>query len=436
MRSFYAVVAGAAAVLTLVLMTATAPRADAEPVDPELTSRPAVAERQGDVRSAPRPAELSFAGRLRGPGPRERISDNDLALLVAARRPTTLEQILAAGIPFRASQIDRLKDWGLLRQQGETFEATFPIILEAEVESLASLLDGIVPALANATVGSFRRLAQITAPGPESEVNAAALPAVATWILHGPVWARLASDPRTGLDALTADQMSRFPNRGWWGVVWYMRPRPTAPHELTVGRSDEWTVMLCWPRSDRPVDDAPVLSPTRAAQLAGSLRRDGREVRSPEDFPELRQLGLIGEDATLRVPVLEWDRRLPGEPEQDGEVTVAMFVDAVVETIVDTILRELPVEGVQELSGARERAAAYAITYPLLVERLLDAYGQWDPSLHLVSPGAQGQTGPALERGQTGTAGNGGTIAQPVPWLSAVVWRRLPTPTPTLELLW
>ena len=78
----------------------------------------AMAQQARALRDGVELANLRFVGADEGLAPATALGQTDVAILVAARRPITLNELIAGGIPVRAQSIRRLIDLGLLRQEG------------------------------------------------------------------------------------------------------------------------------------------------------------------------------------------------------------------------------------------------------------------------------------------------------------------------------
>lgn len=370
------------------------------------------------------PGQDSSAGleplRFVGRGQRSALLDSlddDGRLLLAFRHGATLDGILAAGVSFRSERIRRLLDLGLLDQQGRTFRTRFPVMTDDESAGFRQALRRRVPGLVREVLPSFRALREAL----EDQGLSRSFPALATWALRERGWHHRLEG--IDLPELVAAQLESDPDRGWWGVVWYVEPALAPLQRLDVARNRDWTLQLCWAPGTLPAElGEGAIVRGRLGRLLARLDDDGRRVDDADGFPGWRQAGLLDADGRLRVEPLTWD--------PDDEGTIAAAVEAAASAVAVAVEREASPAAVG-LEGFDEVAAASMIYHELVPELLrgLDAVGL------AVVVGTSALDGAVVGADAEGTAvSHSPDTGRPL--LSAVLWNRLPAREPAFPLPW
>lgn len=142
--------------------------------------------------------------------------DNNGRLLFAARRGTTREQLLAAGVPHNESQLRMLKDWGLLRERDKVLTTAFAILEPAAMAALRNRLRPIaaeaLPKLAQHTAALKRELAS-------RRQSEALYTLLFSYVLDGLVWERLSGSGKLPNQDITAEKPY------WAGTFWAVFPK-------------------------------------------------------------------------------------------------------------------------------------------------------------------------------------------------------------------
>lgn len=315
----------------------------------------------GAQRAAPGPAELRFVGAVAGAPPQEALLADDVQLLVACRRPVTLGEVLAQGVAFRASRIERLQSAGLLSQAGQRFVATVPIWTADEVSELDSALEDLAAPVVTALLPEFRgllaRLEQLGYPE--------AMPALASWIVYERAWDYLVAAGMVDVPALVERQRQTHPNRGWWGVLWYeARPGDATPSQrLTVRTDRDRTMLLAWRPDAVPTQLDPANPHAWMSRIITAIRNDRLELRDRDRLEDLARQGLMGEDGRLNAPLAEW--RL------DQEDGLAQAVQSTVELLAVTVAAQLGGGWAPERLASADPVVARTIAYHGLAPRIL-----------------------------------------------------------------
>ena len=365
---------------------------------------------------------LRFVGAVDGAAPAGLLDVPDARLLLALRHESTLDDVLAQRVSFRSSQLRRLTDWGLIEQRGRGFRASLPVLLDDDTQQFRGLLNDSFPAIVARSMPALRRLEEAL----QEAGGASAFPAVATWLVWERVWQQYLSGvhAQTGweadLEAIIRDQHTRWPDRGWWGILWYIDP-PAAPlHEFVAERTRGRLVQLVRARGEEPQPGADARLRASLEQLLESVNDDGSRVREPLRFPALIEAGLIGAGGEWAAPVLDWT------PEQAGSAAAA--VDEAAAALAAAIAEALPMETLSNRLGLENSAATVTIAYAELAPQLLramDAVGL-------------GVLAGSSERGVSGIADSiadpsrsGGTTRAIFSW---VIWRGSPPGEPAFLL--
>lgn len=309
---------------------------------------------------------LHFVGTHSGTLPQEALTYEELQFLIACRRPATLGEVLAQGVAFQASRIERLQAAGLLVQSGQRFEATFPIWLEGDsdaVDALDELAEPIVAAL----VPAFRRLLSRLEEAGHPE----AMPALASWIVYERAWDYLVSSGMIDLRGLIERRQHSYPNRDWWGALWYHAEQAEPLQQLTTTRTNrDHTVLFAWAPGAAPEELDPENPYPWLARLLGAVRNDRLELRDPERFEDLVQAGIVGPDERLNAPLFEWD--------PDEEDSLAVAVTETVELVAVTTTGQLtdswvPAGKLQQEDPAVRQTIAYHGLAPRILAGLTAA---------------------------------------------------------------
>jgi hypothetical protein len=290
--------------------------------------------------------------------PQESLSTGDTMLLAVMRRSASLDDVLDQGVPFQTDQIQRLQGWGVLEQIGIEFQALVPMLLEEDADSLRSQLSVLTPQIVEALTPELERLYRVLEEIGQEGIFAATL----TWVLQERGWHYLTADPTTDLPGLVEQQRREYPDRGWWGILWY-----TGSSRQAVGRPrsvrSQQRMLLLDGVSEPSMSNAPDGGITGlATDLLAQLDDDAEEVRREEDFPNLIAAELLDDRGRLLFPVLVWD---PDNPESP-----AAAVEATAEALAREILARLPVAELQPFLGTMKPVTVATISYVDLAPEL------------------------------------------------------------------
>ena len=378
---------------------------------------------------AVRPEDFRLVGGPRGTLPADALSDNDVALLAAIRRPATLDEVLDRGVPFQASQLRRLQEMGLLEQTGVKFRGLVPMLLAEEAEAFRDRLDANLPQIVAYLSPFFEEVDRSLRQAD----NAGALAATATWVLQERAWHHLVQGGTVDLLSTIRAQQREFQARGWWGLLWYIE-RPRGPvHRLISVSSRGRTLQLCWRAGQWPLEISSERAPMRAVQFLGDIDDDGRRVRHPERFEDLAATGLLRSEGRP-APLLAWEPNREGSP--------AAVAEAAARAVAGVVAASLPLGELGELAGSEQRGLVAAMAYAELVPELLIALhdvggfavllGVAEEGSLAAGTGGDGSAGSDRPAVRGGDAGAGvGRLA-----LSAAIWQGLPVREPAIRFPW
>ena len=304
-------------------------------------------------------ANLRFVGATDGGAAEARLSRDDVAFLVTARRPISLNEIIAGGIPVRTSRVQQLIEWGLLQQTGMRFVSRMPVLIEGTTEEFLALVDKAVERVLPNVETELLRLSDRVWRHP----GVPTLPVLTAWILRELAWEQVAG--RTGIDlrSFIAEQRQFQPERGFWGVLWYIdTPRPPAYRFYQVRRGD-YTIQICWSWNESADPFGQQDGPTQLQRFLQKLKDDGRKINNPEQFPGALEAGLISSDKKVRALARKYR-----PSDEDG---LARLIDDIAATIGQTILATLPRRQLAETLGHVADEFAVTVAYTELIPRLV-----------------------------------------------------------------
>ena len=364
---------------------------------------------------------VRFVGIVDGPSPAESIGAPSMAVLAAFRHPSSLDQLLALGVPFQSAQLQQLEDWGLLEQRGLEFRTTaLPVLLGDEVEAFRREIRDVLPVIGADTVPAFHDLRQAL-----EELGAIdAFPAIATWAVRERAWQHLIADRTVDLQGVVDSQRQAYSNRSWWGVLWYVDAPVGTVHELLSARGQGRTVQLCWARGHVPPDLEESGARALLGQLLNNTDSDSRRVRDPERFSNLAATGLIGDDGRLSQPILRWTPESPGTP--------AAAAEAVARAVAGAFARHMPLQRLAGQLGTESSATAATIGYFEFGPELLRAIDAVGLSALLTSRSAE--LPPVGDN--TGATGRGASSGIARRSTSAAIWEGLPVGETAFRLPW
>lgn len=223
--------------------------------------------------------------------------DNNGALLLAARKGVTRDQMRAAGLPVLESQIALLETWRLLDERDDTLTARFPILFRHETETLREATRGAATALTGRLTPHVRALLrQLNDVGRED--NAYAI--LFSYVLDGLVWDEFEARGLIAPRGLTVEAPL------WSGEVWALYPpRPTAPGTNTI--SDQGVALkVMWTEEIIPVMRPFVADIPTLATLFDEYRTLGR-IENARARKVFAPFDLFDETGRLTVPVIVED---------------------------------------------------------------------------------------------------------------------------------
>ena len=363
---------------------------------------------------------LHFVGVADRIPPAESIGMPSLKILAVFRQPSTLNQLLSLGVSFQSSELRRLMDLGLLEQRGVAFQTTaLPVLIGEEVESFRQELRDSLPVLAADVIPAFNSLHRALGEVGVTE----AFPVIATWIVRERAWQHLLASPTIDLRGVVDGQRRARPDRGWWGILWYIDAAVETPHELLSVRGRDRSVQVCWASGYGPPE---LLEPGGRAllgRLLDDLDGDDRSIRNPERFADLAPTGLIGEDGRLDRPILAWT------PERSG--TLAAAADAAARAVANAFAEHAPLKRLSEQLRTESLAAAATIAYFELAPDLLRAMDAVGLNVLLAPSPIEPLVDDGVEANTAGLAGGAARQA-----ISVVVWAGLPEGGVAFRLPW
>ncbi len=372
-----------------------------------------------DLLSRVRLDRFRFVGMPQGVSPVEALDTGTAALLLGFRRPASLDQVLAQGVPFRSSQMQRLMDRGLLEQRGMQFHTTFPMLLDDEAEAFRRRLWEVLPSLSVAVAPAFQGLYSALAEAGNTE----AFPAIATWVLRERSWHYLIAERTVDVGGFVEAQRQLHPNAGWWGVLWYTDPEIEPANQFLSFTSGNRTLQLCWASGQAPERFMEPAGRSQILQFLAALDPDSRRVRDAERFAELRSMGVIGPEGTLSSAPLEWQPARAGGP--------AAAAEAAAQTVATAVAEYLPMAQLAELLGTESQVVAATVAYAELVPGLLLSLGGLGLDLLV-----DARSGAGTDETGSGAEAQAPTLDRREPVLSATIWLGLPRGEPAFPLQW
>ncbi len=228
----------------------------------------------------------------RGLAPADILSlDNNGEILLACRDGCSVASLEGAGVPALASQLELLRSWALLGGDGTAYRAAIPILDGESAVQLAELADGLAAKLAESLSSD---VAELIAALEADDQGGHAWTVLFAYVLDGAVWEFLSELGQVG---------PRNVSHGgapWGGEVWaYLAG--DEPSTSTLRRSSV-DVKMSWVEA---------LRPQAMALLRGSIGIDGLfdaleagETESPEIRAHFQELGILGPERQLAVPLI------------------------------------------------------------------------------------------------------------------------------------
>src|SRR5271166_5382302 len=218
--------------------------------------------------------------------------DDNGQILFTARSGTTRERLKGDGIAFTESQIELLKDWRLLAEQGDQIKTRMPVVGPEEMTRLRALLHVQAVELGSSLQPDFKAfVAAVTQRGYADNAYSIAF----SYLLDGMVWDEF--EQRHLLPSMETTAEKPF----WGGVLWAIYPRRDAPG--TNSRSHGgWSLSVMWTQSVQPL-----LTPLNSSSLVDPLLND-LETRGSASDPATRNqlvaLGILTAEGKRAVPVI------------------------------------------------------------------------------------------------------------------------------------
>lgn len=385
-------------------------------------------------------AGLRFVGATEQPSIGSYLTRDDIAVLVAAQEPATLNQFIKAGIPIRTSRLERLIEWGLLRTEDTRFVSSMLFLDVERAAALQSTMEAVAEDVVADVAPAIWQLNEQVWQHP----GVATLPVLTAWMLRERVWADVAGAAGIGLRRWLTEQRSASPDRGFWGVLWYVEQPSAHPYQFFRARFDKYTILACWDTEEGRIAFEKVGAAQTMRRFLGELKSDGRKVSDASTFPGAYEAGLIDQQGNVRARALKY------KPSNVG--TIGSLVEIASRDLAASILRHLPRAEIAGTLGVSEQAAiviAYMELVPKIVAGLTargfpvtpsDEDADWAARLRPAS----GPTGAAPERpsGPPVVVSLPGArshepvpLLQPMPLYSAIIWKDLAL-RPIIELPW
>lgn len=218
--------------------------------------------------------------------------DNNGKILFLALRGITREGLKARGIAFTESQIELLRDWRLLAEQGDQFTTRMPVVGPEEMTRLRALLHMQAVELGRSLQPDFNTfVAAVAQRGYADNAYSIAF----SYLLDGMVWDEF--DQRHLLPSMETTAEKPF----WGGTLWAIYPRRDAPGTNSKSHGG-WSLSVTWTQSVQPL-----LKPLNSLSLVESLLNDLEmrgSVSDPSARNELVALGILSADGEPAVPII------------------------------------------------------------------------------------------------------------------------------------
>ena len=155
--------------------------------------------------------------------------DNNGHILSLLRTPKTKADIIAAGQPILDSQLRTLRDWGLVKQEGDRFSLAFPVFGPPEMAALRGRLAPVADRIAQASSADLADIAAEVRRRGRAESAHALLFA---YVLDGLVWRDLEERNLLPAQDITVSQPY------WAGTFWAVFPKQDdmpGTNDISVG---------------------------------------------------------------------------------------------------------------------------------------------------------------------------------------------------------
>lgn len=275
--------------------------------------------------------------------------DNNGQILFTARHGTTRERLKGGGIVFTESQIELLKDWRLLAEQGNQLKTQMPVLGPEEITKLRALLQMEAAELGGSLQPEFR--AFVAAVTQRGYVNSA-YSIVFSYLLDGMVWDEF--DQRHLLPSMETTAEKPF----WGGVLWALYPRRDAPGTNSKSHGG-WDLSVTWTQAVQPF-----LTPLNSTSLVHSLLLDLETHGSASDVETRHQLGALGiltADGQPTVPIIH-------EVSSDSIYAASLVIS---HKLGDRMLHAMQSPEIQALVGTGDNGVALVIAYHEFMWELL-----------------------------------------------------------------
>lgn len=275
--------------------------------------------------------------------------DNNGQILFTARRGTTRERLKGDGIAFTESQIELLKDWRLLAEQGNQLKTRMPVVGPEEMTQLRALLHVQAVELGRSLQPDFKALvAAVTQRGYADNSYSIAF----SYLLDGIVWDDF--DQRHLLPSMETTAEKPF----WAGALWAIYPQRNAPGTNSKSHGG-WSLSVMWTQSVQPL-----LTPLNSSSLVDPLLNDLETRGRASDLATQNQLvalGILTADGKAAVPIIH---EVPSDP---------IYADslAIPHKVSDGMLRAMQSPAIPVLTGSDNSGVALVIAYHEFMWELL-----------------------------------------------------------------
>ena len=233
-----------------------------------------------------------------------------------------------------------------------------------------------------------------------------------------------------GLDVTNrfAAQFETYPERGFWGALWYVDDPAEPPYEVYEWRRSQYTVQIVWNHGDGdPLFGQPD-SPVSMPALLPKLDDGGRKLDDREDFPGALAAGLVDPEGNMRITAERY--RL------NDDEGLAMAIEEAAVAITEAFLRHVPLASLAPVLKV-SREIAGLIAYTEFTGRLVAAFDDAGLAVRAAEPDAEWRALMAMEQARQPPPVTviGDQVALDLPPFAAMIWRDLP-PRPPLRVPW
>jgi len=275
--------------------------------------------------------------------------DNNGQILFTARRGTTREGLKGDGIAFTESQIELLKDWRLLAEQGNQLKTRMPVVGPEEMARLRALSHVQAVELGRSLQPDFKAfVAAVNERGYADNSYSIAF----SYLLDGMVWDEF--DQRHLLPSMETTAEKPF----WAGALWAIYPQRNAPGTNSKSHGG-WILEVMWTQSVQPL-----LTPLNSSSLVHPLLNDLETRGGASDLATRNQLvalGILTADGKPAVPII---RKVPSDPIYAKSLAISHKVG-------DGMLRAMQSPAIPVLTGSDDSGVALVIAYHEFMWELL-----------------------------------------------------------------